>query len=163
MPSSDLEGELLLRKGAHALGIRYQVSSTDAAGAIRLAGPALQRLAAAPEPERPRVTADGCLPEATVGALVESPARLVVNAMSASGMCNYTLRSDPTVSIELAVQPAQRADDIFAELQQRVRLARGEIGGGGADQHRRGRMGLRRRLPVGGERPAAVGRFTARG
>ena len=122
----DLEGELLLRKGAHALGIRYQVSSTDAAGAIRLAGPALERLAAAPEPERPRVTADGCLPEATVGALVESPARLVVNAMSASGMCNYTLREDPTVSIELAVQPAQRADDIFAEMQQRVRLARGE-------------------------------------
>jgi hypothetical protein len=46
----DLEGELLLRKGAHALGIRYQVSSTDAAGAIRLAGPALRRLAATPEP-----------------------------------------------------------------------------------------------------------------
>jgi hypothetical protein len=46
--------------------------------------------------------------------------------MSASGMCNYTLREDPTVSIELAVQPAQRADDIFAELRQRVRLARGE-------------------------------------
>jgi hypothetical protein len=50
----DLEGELLLRKGAHALGIRYQVSSTDAAGAIRLAKPALERLTATPEPERPR-------------------------------------------------------------------------------------------------------------
>jgi hypothetical protein len=121
-----LSGELLLLKGPHALGIRYQMSSTDAAGALRLAGPALKRLAAAPEPERPRVTADGCLPEATVGELVESPARLVFNAMSAAGMCNYTLRSDPTVSIELAVQPAQRADDIFAQLQQRVRLARGE-------------------------------------
>jgi hypothetical protein len=41
-----LEGELLLLKGAHAVGIRYRASSTDAAGAIRLATPALQRLAA---------------------------------------------------------------------------------------------------------------------
>jgi hypothetical protein len=53
----DLEGELLLRKGGRALGIRYQVSSTDASGAIRLAKPALQRLAATPEPEPPRAAA----------------------------------------------------------------------------------------------------------
>ncbi|MGH7605711.1 MAG: hypothetical protein ACREME_00100 [Gemmatimonadales bacterium] len=121
-----LSGELLLLKGAHALGMRYEMSSTNAAGAIRLAGPALRRLAATPEPTRPSIAAHGCLPEATVGEVVGSPARLVFNAMSAAGMCNYTLRSDPTVSIELAVQPAQRADDIFAQLQQRVRLARGE-------------------------------------
>jgi hypothetical protein len=44
-----LESELLLLTGAHSLGVRYQVSSTDAAGAIRLAKPALQRLAATPE------------------------------------------------------------------------------------------------------------------
>jgi hypothetical protein len=44
----DLAGEILLLKGAHSLGIRYQMSSTDAAGAIRLAGPALKRLAATP-------------------------------------------------------------------------------------------------------------------
>ena len=44
----DLEGELLFRKGAHALGIRYTASSTDAAGAIRLANPALQRLGSSP-------------------------------------------------------------------------------------------------------------------
>jgi hypothetical protein len=45
----DLEGEILLRKGAHALGIRYTASSTDAAGALRLAEPALRRLAAEPD------------------------------------------------------------------------------------------------------------------
>ena len=45
----DLEGELLLRKGERALGIRYRASSTDVAGAIRLSEPALRRLAAAPE------------------------------------------------------------------------------------------------------------------
>ena len=42
----DLTGEILLLKGGRSLGIRYQMSSTDAAGAIRLAGPALKRLAA---------------------------------------------------------------------------------------------------------------------
>jgi hypothetical protein len=46
----DLEGELLLRKGERALGIRYRASSTDAAGAIRLSEPALRRLAATPAP-----------------------------------------------------------------------------------------------------------------
>jgi hypothetical protein len=40
----DLEGEFLLLKGAHAVGIRYRASSTDAAGVLRLAGPALKRL-----------------------------------------------------------------------------------------------------------------------
>jgi hypothetical protein len=50
----DLEGELLLLKGAHALGIRYQTSSTDAAGAIRLSEPALRRLTATPDSERLR-------------------------------------------------------------------------------------------------------------
>ena len=122
----DLAGELLLLKGAHALGIRYQMSSTDAAGAIRLSEPALRRLAATPEPERPRVAADGCVPEATVGQLVESSARLVVNAMDMAGLCNYTLQADPTVQIELAVQPAQEADEIFAKLQQRIKITRGQ-------------------------------------
>jgi hypothetical protein len=42
----DLAGELLLRKGGRVLGVRYLMSSTDAAGAIRLAEPALGRMAA---------------------------------------------------------------------------------------------------------------------
>jgi hypothetical protein len=45
----DLAGEILLRKGGRVLGIRYLMSSTDAAGAIRLAEPALQRMAASRE------------------------------------------------------------------------------------------------------------------
>ena len=47
----DLTGELLLRKGGRVLGVRYMMSSTDAAGAIKLAGPALTRMAAAGEKE----------------------------------------------------------------------------------------------------------------
>jgi hypothetical protein len=45
----DLAGEILLRKGGRVLGIRYLMSSTDAAGAIRLAEPALGRMAASRE------------------------------------------------------------------------------------------------------------------
>jgi hypothetical protein len=121
-----LSGELWLLKGSRALGIRYLMSATDAAGAIRLAGPALQRLAAAPEPERPRVTADGCLPEEAVGEAVESPARLVFNAMAAAGMCNYTLKADPTVQLELGVKPAQAADELFTEIRQRAKVGSGQ-------------------------------------
>ena len=40
----DLAGELLLRKGGRVLGVRYLMSSTDAAGALVLAGPALERM-----------------------------------------------------------------------------------------------------------------------
>jgi hypothetical protein len=47
----DLTGELLLREGGRVLGVRYLMSSTDAAGAIRLAGPALERMAAGGEKE----------------------------------------------------------------------------------------------------------------
>ena len=42
----DLAGELLLRKGGRVLGVRYLMSSTNAAGAIRLAESALGRMAA---------------------------------------------------------------------------------------------------------------------
>jgi hypothetical protein len=42
----DLTGELLLRKGGRVLGVRYLMSSTDAAGALRLAAPALARMTA---------------------------------------------------------------------------------------------------------------------
>lgn len=47
----DLTGELLLRKGGRVLGVRYLMSSTDAAGALRLARTAIERMAAATDQE----------------------------------------------------------------------------------------------------------------
>jgi hypothetical protein len=41
-------------------------------------------------------------------------------------MCSYTLRGDPTVSIELAVQPAGAADAMLADLRQRMKMAHGQ-------------------------------------
>ena len=49
-----LSGDLVFTKGARSLSIGYRMSSTNAAGAIRLAGLALERMAAAPEPSRPK-------------------------------------------------------------------------------------------------------------
>ena len=68
-----LSGDLVFTKGSRSLSIGYFMSSTDAAGAIRLAGPALERLAAAPEANRPSVSDDGCIPEAVVGEILEMP------------------------------------------------------------------------------------------
>jgi hypothetical protein len=45
-----LTGDLIFLKGSDALSIGYSASSTDAAGAVRLAVPALKRLAMVPEP-----------------------------------------------------------------------------------------------------------------
>ena len=157
-----LSGELLLLKGPRALGILYHMSSTDAAGAIRLAAPALQRLAGAPEPERPRVATDGCLPEATVGQAVESPVRLFVNAVNTGGMCDYALQADPTVHIELTVQPERAADQIFAGLKQRVKspAARRRRRSGSTWATKAGRTA---RAPIRRRPPAAVGRSTTPG
>jgi hypothetical protein len=134
-----LSGDLIFTKGARSLSIGYRMSSTDAAGAIRLAGPALERMAAVPEPSRPKQADNGCLPEGVVGEIVETPVRLVANMMKSSGHCGYQLQVDPTVSIELLVQPATRADAVFEAIQSGAKLTMGasakadriEIGEGG--------------------------------
>ena len=134
-----LSGDLVFTKGARSLSIGYRMSSTNAAGAIRLAGPALERMAAAPEPSRPKVADDGCLPEGVVGEIVEMPVRLVANLMKSGALCGYQLQVDPTVSIELSVQPAQRADAVFEAIQSGAKITMGasaqadriEVGEGG--------------------------------
>ena len=47
-----LSGDLILLKGARSLTIGYRLSGTNLSGAIRLARPALEQLAAAPDPAR---------------------------------------------------------------------------------------------------------------
>ena len=121
-----LSGDLIFTKGARSLSIGYRMSSTDAAGAIRLAGPALKRLAAEPAPSRPKVSDDGCLSESVVGEIVEMPVRLVANLMKSGALCGYQLQVDPTVSIELSVQPAQRADAVFEAIQSGAKITMGQ-------------------------------------
>jgi len=122
-----LSGELILLKGSRSLSIGYLMSSTDAAGAIKLAAPALRRLAAEPVPARPRIPDDGCLPATLVSEVVEAQVRLAGKAMNTEriGMCAYQLEADPTVSVELSVKPGSAAQSVFGEIQSAAKAVLG--------------------------------------
>ena len=117
-----LAGDLSLRKGARALTINYVNSSTDLAGAIKLSGPALTRLAAVPEPERPAVSSDGCplAPDAVTGILGMS-VRLAPRPVRLMDACSYQLIEDPTVEVELSIKPANVAEMLFEGMHARVK------------------------------------------
>lgn len=121
-----LAGDLVLVKGKRSLSIAYLTSSTDIAGAVRLAGPALGRLAAAEEPKRPEIPAGGCLPPAVVGEVVEEPVRLVGSMMQTFGSCHYQLENDAAASVELTIQPEGRAAETFASLQSSAKMTTGK-------------------------------------
>lgn len=121
-----LAGDLVLAKGGRSLSIGYLMSSTDVAGAVRLASPALGRLAAAEAPARPEIPAGGCLPPAVVGEIVEEPVRLAGSAMGTFGTCVYQLELDPAASIELTTQPAGRSAETFAALQSSAKISIGK-------------------------------------
>jgi hypothetical protein len=114
-----VSGDLILLKGSRSLTIGYLMSSTDAAGAIKLAGPALKRLAAKPEPARPSVPDDGCLPAPLVSEILETPFRLAGKFVNREriGTCSYQLEADPTVSLELSIKPGGASQSVFEEIQ----------------------------------------------
>ena len=132
-----LAGDLVLVKGGRSLSIAYLMSSTDVAGAVRLAGPALERLGAAKAPARRQASAGGCLPPAEVSEIVEEPVRLVGSSVKTFGSCHYQLEVDPTVSIELTIQPEGRAKDMFAAIQSSAKMRFG----GSADRVQVGEEG----------------------
>jgi hypothetical protein len=122
-----LSGDLILLKGSRSLTIGYLMSSTDAAGAIKLAGPALTRLAAEPEPARPRVPDDGCLPAPLVSEILETPFRLASKVVNKDriGTCLYQLEADPTVSLELSIKPGGAAQSVFEDIQSSAKIILG--------------------------------------
>jgi hypothetical protein len=150
-----LSGELLLRKGARALTIHYVNSSTDAAGAVRLSGTALARLAAVPEPARAEVSSDGCpLAPDLVSTLLEKPVRLTPRPVRLIDACSYQLVEDPTVEVELSIKPAAVAEMLFDGLQAR---ARGMVGPTGADSLTIGETGWAYGSTSGSEAAARKG------
>jgi hypothetical protein len=136
-----LSGDLILLKGSRSLSIGYLMSSTDAAGAIKLGRPALERLAAEAEPAGPRVSAEGCpLSAALVSEIIEMPVRLFVNGTKYGvTFCSYALEADPIVNVELSIKRAEAADSVFAEIQSSAKIILGssaqadriEVGEGG--------------------------------
>lgn len=121
-----MTGDLLMRKGARALTISFRHSSTDESGAIRLSGAALARLAAAPEPARPKVSAEGCpLPPEVVSTILGMPVRLAPSPVRLMDACSYQLEEDPTVEVELSIKPAEVAEMLIDGLHER---AKGSLG-----------------------------------
>lgn len=121
-----LSGDLVLRKGARSLTIRYLNSSTDAAGAIRLSGPALTRLAAVPDPPRPQASSDGCpLPPDLVGKILAMPVRVAPRPVQLLDACSYELVEDPTIEVELSIKPAELGEMVFEGLHSRARALLG--------------------------------------
>ena len=121
-----LAGDLSLRKGARALTIDYINSSTDLAGAIKLSVPALKRLAAVPEPDRPAVSSDGCplAPDVVTG-MLGMPVRLTPTPVRLIDACSYQLIEDPTVEVELSIKPANVAEMLFEGMHARAKALLG--------------------------------------
>lgn len=122
-----LSGDLILLKGSRSLTIGYLMSSTDAAGALKLAGPALKRLAADSEPARPRISDDGCLAAPLVSEILETPFRLAAKFVNTEriGTCSYQLEADPTVSLELSIKPGGAAQSVFEDIQSSAKIVLG--------------------------------------
>jgi hypothetical protein len=149
-----LSGDLVLRKGSRSLTIKYLNSSTDAAGAIRLSGPALTRLAAVPEPQRPEVSADGCpLPADLVSRIVGMPVRLTPRPVQLMDACSYQLVEDPTVEVGLAIKPSEVAGLLFEGIQSRAKA----MTGNGADSLEMGDEGWAYGSNSGSEAAVRVG------
>jgi hypothetical protein len=132
-------GDLILLKGSRSLTIGYLMSSTDAGGAIKLAGPALKRLASATEPVRPSVPDAGCLPTSRVSEILQMRFRLAGKLVNpdGTGTCAYQQEADPTVSLELSIKPGGAAQSVFEEVQTSAKMIAGtsaeriDIGEGG--------------------------------
>ena len=130
---------IVFRVKARSLTVSYANSATDLAGALKLSRPALERLGAAPEPERPRVADDKCpLPAGTVSEIIGQEVRLGPEQQLMDA-CDFTLAIDPTVRMQLKIHPGNLGEFVFEELTTNTRAMLGqdavptkvEIGEGG--------------------------------
>jgi hypothetical protein len=108
---------IVFRVKARSLTINYVNSATNLAGALKLARPALLRLGAAPEPERPRYADDKCpLSAATVSEIIGQEVRVPAGQQVLQDACDFDLAIDPTVHLQLKIHPANLGEYVFADL-----------------------------------------------
>ena len=119
---------IVFRVKARSLTINYANSGTDLAGALKLARPALLRLGAVPEPERPRFADDKCpLPAATVSEIIGQEVRVPAGQQALQDACDFALAIDPTVHLQLKIHPENLGEYVFEDL---ANNARGTLGEG---------------------------------
>jgi hypothetical protein len=122
----DPGGELHFLKGHRLLTVGYLTSSTDARGAISLAGVALKRLAdtRSPADARPAKSDAGCpLSTAQVGEIMATPVRLSMNMTS---ICQFELVDDPGLFVDLSAKPAESAERVFEQLRSSAKAMLGQ-------------------------------------
>lgn len=122
----DPGGDLHFLKGHRLLTVGYLTSSTDAKGAISLAGVALKRLAdtRSPADARPAKSDAGCpLSTAQVGEIMATPVRLSMNMIS---ICQFELVDDPGLFVELSAKPAESAERVFEQLRSSAKAMLGQ-------------------------------------
>ncbi|HKP30547.1 MAG TPA: hypothetical protein VJU15_14140 [Gemmatimonadales bacterium] len=109
--------DLVFRVKARALTVTYANSGTDIAGAVRLASLALPRMAAVPEPERPEDSSGKCpLSAETVSEIIGQEVRLAVGQGMRQDACDFDLVLDPTIQVELKIQPEAIAEMVFENM-----------------------------------------------
>jgi hypothetical protein len=127
--ASSLTGELYFLKGDRFLEINYLTSTTDMNGAVGLARIALERLGsgeAKPGAGGKRPTG-GCPAVEQVGEAAGFPLTFTQSLGNPWSRCMYEMTGRYRGNfLQLGRQPAARADAIFAEMQQAVKVMKGE-------------------------------------
>jgi len=139
--------DLVFRVKARALTVTYANSGADIPGAIKLASQALVRMAAVPEPARPDLSSDKCpLPATTVSEIIGQEVRVAVGQGSRQDACDFDLVLDPTVQVELKIQPEALGDMVFESMAASAKglmgpdaeLRKIDVGDGGVAFERKG-------------------------
>ena len=118
---------IVFRVKARALTVSYANSGTDLSGALKLSRHALERLRAVPEPERRRVASDKCpLSAETVTEILGQEVRVAPGQSGRMDACDFDLVLDPTIQVELRIQPGNLAEMVYDGLKVNTKAMLGQ-------------------------------------
>jgi hypothetical protein len=128
--ASSLTGELYFLNGDRFLEVNYLTSTTDMNGAVGLSRTALGRLGTGEKAQAAAVAArkptNGCPGVDEVGQAAGFPVTFTTSLGSTWSKCMYEMTGRYRGNfLELSRQPKARADAIFAQMQQSVRMMKG--------------------------------------
>ena len=118
---------IVFRVKARALTVTYANSATDLGGAIKLSKHALKRMGAVPEPERPKIASDKCpLSAETVSEILGQEVHVARGQGGRQDACDFDLALDPTIQVELKIQPENLGEMVFDGLKTNAKAMLGQ-------------------------------------
>jgi hypothetical protein len=118
---------IVFRVKARALTVSYANSGTNLSGALKLSKPALKRLGAVPEPERPKIASSSCPLDADeVSEILGQEVRVAVGQGGRQDACDFDLVLDPTIQVELRVQPENLGEMVFDAMKATAKAMLGQ-------------------------------------